>query len=207
MKYVEVIENDSRKWNGKVKHETSFSTEETGICIAEAYLCLFWFIAFLSVQYQVERLRAFLLPHFLPAHYLNFSWEVSDWLVQHIHWGGGQNCIRLSDQIAFIHPRCVFHNEYRIIKTSNTTCFFVKGVIINKTTTCFGYFVSPSSGCLPFLICLYMQPVFCVTFEISRESVVWSVLYLVLIFSGSDPVWLPPIPWTEKNNLKGSKSG
>jgi hypothetical protein len=24
---------------------------------------------------------------------------------------------------------------------------FVKGVIINKTTTCFGYCASPSSGC------------------------------------------------------------
>jgi hypothetical protein len=39
---------------------------------------------------------------------------------------------------------------------SLTELDFVKGVIINKTTTCFGYFVSPSSGCLPFLLDVYI---------------------------------------------------
>jgi hypothetical protein len=51
------------------------------------------------VQYQVKRLKAFLLPHFLPLPYLHISWEVSEWLVQHTRWGREQNCIRLSDQI------------------------------------------------------------------------------------------------------------
>jgi len=36
---------------------------------------------------------------FPPAPHLNISWAVSDWPVQHTHWGREQNCIRLSDQI------------------------------------------------------------------------------------------------------------
>jgi hypothetical protein len=43
-----------------------------------------------------------------------------------------------------------------------TQLVFVKGVIISKTTTCFGYFVSPSSGCLPFLLDVYMCGLFAV---------------------------------------------
>jgi hypothetical protein len=37
-KNIKVIENVSRKWDGKVKNETSFPTEKTVIWIAEAYL-------------------------------------------------------------------------------------------------------------------------------------------------------------------------
>jgi hypothetical protein len=69
-------------------------------------------------------------------------------------------------------------------RTSNTTCF-VKGVIINRTTTCFGYYASPSSGCyITYLSDAYMcKTIGCDILVISRESVVGNAVGMIRIIS------------------------
>ena len=49
---------------------------------------IFLFTAFLSVQCQAERSRAFLPSYILPARCLTSSHEVSDWLAQHTQLSG-----------------------------------------------------------------------------------------------------------------------